>query len=125
MPELCAKIWHFAKFVRTNLALFQICTLFFLFPIKVYKFGSLPNLCTQILQCAKFLHFLRPRQYLGTINFCTYKFSTLPNLSAQILKVPKLAKMCQNYKYFWQLVNLRTQIWHLPTIMLFSRLLRT
>ena len=77
------QIWQNARNVRTNLALCQICILFFLAPVKVYKFGTclickfkfgtLPNLYT----------FLRPRQYLGTINFCVYKFGTLPNLSTQ------------------------------------------
>ena len=55
VPNLNAQIRQVAKFVRTNLAHCQICTLLQGRGKKVYKFGKVPNLCAQFWHFARFV----------------------------------------------------------------------
>ena len=73
----------------------------------MYKFGKVPNLCAQIWQCAKFVHFYRDEEKkctnLAPCQICALKFGTLPNLCAQFWHFARFVRgpLQNNYNLPW------------------------
>ena len=105
VPNLNTQIRQVAKFVRTNLAHCQICTLLQGRGKKVYKFGKVPNLCAQFWHFARFVRGPLLNNYnlplrrwskamwanaMGTVAVSFSQFSFLPLLGCQL----KVFKTC-------------------------------